>query len=70
MQSDKTFVDLLAELRSGRCLPKGPVVQRLQDKCGNALGSSDGILPTKVSLNDSCNNVLDISDNQVSTVSQ
>ena len=50
MQSDRTFVDLLAEIRSGRCLPKGPVVQRLQDKCGNGLDTSDGILPTKVSL--------------------
>ena len=70
MQSDRTFVDMLADIRSGKCLPKGPVVQRLQDKCGNALDSSDGILPTKVSLQDSCNNALDIWNNAVCAISQ
>lgn len=48
VQSEKAFVDMLGEIRSGRCSPTGPVVQRLQDKCGRALDKSDGILPTKV----------------------
>lgn len=48
LQSEQAFVDMLAEIRSGRCSPKGPVVQQLQGSCGTALDASDGILPTKV----------------------
>ena len=39
---------MLASIRSGRCSPQGDVVQQLQGQCGQALDTSDGILPTKV----------------------
>ena len=48
MQADREFVEMLASIRSGRCSPQGEVVQQLQGRCGQALDTSDGILPTKV----------------------
>ncbi len=49
-QADEEFVDMLASIRSGRCNPQGSVVEQLQGRCGQALDTSDGILPTKVGL--------------------
>ncbi|DBA78175.1 hypothetical protein WJX79_002289 [Trebouxia sp. C0005] len=47
-QADQEFVDMLASIRSGRCNPKGSLVEQLQGRCGQALDTSDGILPTKL----------------------
>lgn len=47
-QADREFVEMLASIRSGRCSPQGNVVQQLQGRCGQALDTSDGILPTKL----------------------
>ena len=41
---------MLASIRSGRCNPNSTVVEQLQGRCGQALDTSDGILPTKVSI--------------------
>ncbi len=41
---------MLASIRSGRCNPQGSLVEQLQGWCGQALDTSDGILPTKVGL--------------------
>ncbi len=49
-QADEEFVDMLASIRSGRCNPQGSLVEQLQGRCGQALDTSDGILPTKVCL--------------------
>ncbi|KAA6426372.1 MAG: ATP-dependent DNA helicase PIF1 [Trebouxia sp. A1-2] len=47
-RADQEFVDMLASIRSGRCNPKGSLVEQLQGRCGQALDTSDGILPTKL----------------------
>lgn len=39
---------MLGSIRSGRCSPQGSVVEQLQGRCGQALDTADGILPTKV----------------------
>lgn len=45
-QADMEFVDILASVRNGSCSMAS--VRTLQQRCGDALDISDGILPTKV----------------------